>query len=83
MNVYKCERIGIADSRRVVIVAANSRTEAFEVCSKEMARYDVCSEFGDTYYSGNFYPLADFGIMPELVANCDEPKVLIEAGYTE
>lgn len=30
-----------------------------------------------------YYPLEKWEIVPELVANCSEPKVICEAGYTE
>ena len=86
MNVYKCERDG-GYSGGVIIVAANNVNEAFDTYVRDK-RFDwmhwtETDENGNLIVSEFYYPLVRWEAVPELTANCSEPKVLIEAGYTE
>lgn len=72
MKVFGCKRSG-GYSGGLIIVAANNLNEAFETFAKDY-RYR---------WMTNIYPKGDWFEIPELVANVDSPRIIIESGYTE
>lgn len=91
MKVFGCKRSG-GYSGGLIIVAANSLDEAFEIFAKD-DRYEWMTEWFDfdtgkiiediTIVDSDTYPRDNWFEMPELVANVDSPRIIIEGGYTE
>ena len=91
MKVFGCKRSG-GYSGGLIIVAANSLDEAFEIFAKD-DRYEWMVEWFDfdtgtviedvTKVDSNTYPRDNWFEIQELVANVDSPRVISEDGYTE
>ena len=91
MKVFACERYG-SYSGGVAMVAANSKEEAFYVFhsdslyvwmldNTDIETGDVTTDISrcDSYY----YKRANWFEMPELTADVEEPRIIIEDGYSE
>ena len=93
MKVFACRRQG-SYSGGVILVAANTVSEAFHIASKEPSidwMFEWIDKDGFVSYEGaedatlvsHYYPFADWFVMEELSINVTEPKVIIEGGYSE
>ena len=91
MKVFGAKRTG-GWSGGVILVAANSVEEAIVTASKnpeigymfhwEDEYFD--SHVGDfVFFSSDYYPKESWKEIENLMWNGDEPKVIIEDGYTE
>ena len=91
MKVFACERDGNY-SGGVAMVAANSKEEAFVVFhtdiqydwmldNKDIETGEFTSDINrcDSYY----YKRANWFELPELTADVEEPRIIIEDGYTD
>lgn len=91
MKVFGCKRSG-GYSGGLIIVAANSLNEAFETFAKD-DRYEWMIDWFDfetgkivddvTIVDSDTYPRGNWFEIPELVANVDSPRIIIEGGYSE
>lgn len=91
MKVFGCKRNG-GYSGGLIIVAANNLNEAFETFAKN-DRYEWMIEWFDfdtgkiiddvTKVDSYIYPRDDWFEIPELVANVDSPRIILEDGHTE
>lgn len=91
MKVFMCRRSG-GYSGGLIVVASNSKEEAFEVFANSdkygwmvnKFDFETC-EFVEepSLWHSYDYPRDMFFEVPNLIANVDEPCVIEECGYTE
>ena len=81
MKVFGCYREGDY-SGGVILVAADTVEEAYNVYMKD-ENYDWMHAEIDDESMYNYYHLDKWHEFDKLTANCDEPQVICEAGYSE
>ncbi len=91
MKVFACKRVS-GYSGGLAIVAANSAEEAFNVFHSS-EKYDWMLDHLDTdsgeYTSDTnkcesyYYKRKDWFELPMLIANVEQPCIIVEDGYTE
>ena len=92
MKVFMCRREGGRYSGGLVVVAANSKEEAFRVFATDkdygwmVGKFDLDKDdWSDdiTKWWSYIYPLENWFECKVLSANVDKPCIMIENGYTE
>lgn len=91
MKVFACKRYG-GYSGGLAVVAANSAEEAFDVfhssekynwmldfLDQDSLEYTSDMNRGESYY----YKRKDWFELPMLIANVEQPQIIVEDGYTE